>query len=193
MAKKADICGFTTRSDTEKKRHCMRIALVGYMGSGKSTVGRLLAGSLGVPFTDLDDYIAEGLGQTIPAVFREYGEIYFRKQEHRLLKEWLQSGDSGVLAVGGGTPCYAGNMELLLANTDAVCYLQVSVPELAHRLRQGQGGRPLIAHLDPAELPEFIGKHLFERVPFYTMATHVLPAGKYTPEELSAQILEKVS
>ena len=171
----------------------MRIALVGYMGSGKSTVGRLLAENLGVPFTDLDDYIVARLGQSIPEVFREKGEIYFRKQEHRLLKEWLQSGESGVLALGGGTPCYAGNMELLLATADAVCYLQVSVPELARRLRRGQESRPLIAHLEPAELPEFIGKHLFERAPFYARAMHVLPADKHSPEELAAQILEKIS
>ncbi len=169
----------------------MRIALIGYMGSGKSTVGKALAQELGVPFTDLDEYIESSLGRSIPEVF-EQGEIFFRMQEHRLLKQWLEESEEGVLALGGGTPCYAGNMELLLSRVDAVCYLKASVPELAGRLRSGQEKRPLIAHLPPGELPEFIGKHLFERAPFYEQATYVVPVGERSPQELVRDILNRI-
>jgi shikimate kinase len=152
----------------------MVIALVGYMGSGKSTVGKALAASRGMRFTDLDDYIEQRLGQSIPEVFRAKGELFFRKKEHELLREWLEGHDSGVLALGGGTPCYAGNMDMLMEHTPYVVYLQLSVPALADRLRQEQQQRPLIAHLSAEELPEFIGKHLFERAPFYARAPYVV-------------------
>jgi len=152
----------------------MVIALVGYMGSGKSTVGKALAASQGMPFTDLDDYIEQRLGQSIPEVFRSRGELYFRKKEHELLRQWLEGHDSGVLALGGGTPCYAGNMDLLLEYTPQVVYLQLPVPALAARLRQEQEQRPLVAHLSAEELPEFIGKHLFERAPFYARAPYIV-------------------
>lgn len=168
----------------------MLIGLVGYMGSGKSTVGKLLAKDRGVPFTDLDDYLEERMGKTISGIFADQGELYFRKQEHRLLKELLETGGDRVLALGGGTPCYAGNMDLLLSHTRQVIYLQMSVPGLAWRLGEEQEQRPLIAHLDRQELPEFIGKHLFERVPFYAQAPYTVICDHQQPEEIAAEILE---
>ena len=166
----------------------MVIALLGYMGSGKSTVGKALAASLGLPFTDLDAYIEQQLGQSIPEVFKTKGEIYFRKKEHELLREWLGSHDSGVLALGGGTPCYAGNMDLLLGHTPHVVYLQLSVPGLVVRLRNEQQQRPLVAHLPAEELPEFIGKHLFERAPFYARAPYTIACDRQSPEAIVEEI-----
>ena len=168
----------------------MVIALVGYMGSGKSTVGKALAASQGMPFTDLDDYIEQRLGQSIPEVFQTHGELFFRKKEHELLLEWLKGHDSGVLALGGGTPCYAGNMDLLLQYTPNVIYLQMSVPALAARLREEQQQRPLVAHLSAEELPEFVGKHLFERAPFYARAPFIIACDARATEAVAQEICE---
>ena len=171
----------------------MLIVLIGYMGSGKSTVGRLLAETLGLPFLDFDSHIESRLGASIPEIFEDRGELYFRKAEHRLLKELLETNPAGILSLGGGTPCYAGNMDLILAHTDSVFYLQLTVGELAARLQGEKKERPLIAHLSDDELPEFIGKHLFERAPFYTRAPYVLSCKAKTPEVIAGQIRELVS
>lgn len=168
----------------------MLIVLLGYMGSGKSTVGKALAGELDLDFIDFDTYLEEHLGQSIPEVFNTRGELYFRKAEHRLLKELLASAPEAVLSLGGGTPCYAGNMDLILQHTSRVCYLQLSVGALAKRLEGEKEGRPMIAHLSSEELPEFIGKHLFERAPFYAQAPYTIIAEGQTPGEIIHEIRE---
>jgi len=166
----------------------MIIVLVGYMGSGKSVVGKLLAHSLGLPFIDLDEYIESELHESISQVFADKGEIYFRKKEHEYLQKVLQEHDHLVLATGGGTPCYSGNMEFLLKNTSNVIYLQVSVPELAGRLSKEKQHRPIISHISDDSLPEYIGKHLFERNPFYMMANHTILCDGKSIEEVVKQI-----
>ncbi len=168
----------------------MLIAVLGYMGSGKSTVGKALAEALGMEFIDFDRYIENRLEQTIPDIFRTRGELFFRKAEHELLKELLEVKPEAVLALGGGTPCYAGNMDLLLKHTPHVCYLQLPVGALARRLESEKAGRPMIAHLSAEELPEFIGKHLFERAPFYAQAPYTIMAEGQTPEAIVAEIRE---
>ena len=169
----------------------MVIALIGYMGSGKSTVGKGLAEAMGIPFMDLDAYIEEKLGKTIPEIFEEKGQIYFRKKEHELLREVLDTQKNLVLALGGGAPCYAGNMELLLSYTSRVFYLMLTLKQLAKRLQYESEKRPLIAHLKPAELPDFIGKHLFERVKFYDQAPHHIAVGEKGVTELVEEIRRK--
>jgi shikimate kinase len=166
----------------------MVIVLLGYMGSGKSTVGRVLAQELGVVFTDLDEYIEAKLGRTISELFREKGEVFFRKKEHELLKEWFLTHKSGVLALGGGTPCYAGNMDFILGQTNNVCYLRLTVPSLVDRLRKEQEHRPLITHLTAEALPEFIGNHLFERAVFYSKAHITIPCDQKSVEEVVTEI-----
>ena len=170
----------------------MKIVLLGYMGSGKTTVGKRLAEKLGLPFIDLDDYIEENLNSSIAEIFAETGEIFFRREEHRLLKEIFERYTDFVLALGGGTPCYSNNMDLVLDRTDNVFYLKLSIPTLAERLRLEKDHRPLIKHLPDIELPEFIGKHLFERSPFYNRATHTLEADKMDEESLLKKIEEKL-
>lgn len=167
----------------------MSIVLIGYMGSGKSTVGKLLAERQEIPFTDLDTYIEEKEGITVPEIFNRKGEIYFRKKEHEYLKELLAV-ENQVLSLGGGTPCYAGNMDLVLEHSPNVFYLSVSIPELIRRLSPAKQQRPLIKEIRDEELGEFIGKHLFERRPYYTRAHHTLQADLATAEELVDEILE---
>ncbi|TDQ30922.1 shikimate kinase [Zeaxanthinibacter enoshimensis] len=167
----------------------MKIVLLGYMGSGKSTVGKKLAAQLGIPFTDLDDYIEESLGNSIPEIFLNKGEIFFRKQEHLYLRKILESEGDKVIALGGGTPCYSNNMNLILEKTPHVFYLSVPIPELNARLLTGKADRPLIRDLKDEELPEFIGKHLFERRNYYSLATHTIQAGGKEVHELVSEIV----
>ena len=166
----------------------MKVILLGYMGSGKSTVGRLLGEQLGIPFLDLDAVIEQQEATTIPQIFSEKGEIHFRKLEHNILLDLLASPDSFILALGGGTPCYSGNMSAILQVTPAVFYLKMNIPSLVIRLIPEKANRPLISHVPDEELPEFIGKHLFERSPFYEQAPFVLNANEKSAAELVKEI-----
>lgn len=170
----------------------MKIVLLGYMGSGKSTVGKQLAQKLSLPFLDLDTYIEEMTGSTIAQIFKEKGEIFFRQKEHQYLKELLEQSDDAVIALGGGTPCYSNNMELILSHSRNVFYLRLGIASLAKRLQSEKDQRPLIRHLPDLELPEFIGKHLFERTPFYNRAPHILQADKMEDAALLDAITAKL-
>lgn len=152
----------------------MKIVLLGYMGSGKSTVGKLLATDLDIDFIDLDSYIERKLDDKITDIFREKGEIFFRKKEHHYLKEVISTERDFVLALGGGTPCYSKNMDYITFQTKNVFYLMVSVPSLTQRLAKERVTRPLIKHISETDLPEFIGKHLLERSEYYIRANHVI-------------------
>ena len=112
----------------------MKIVLLGYMASGKSSIGRRLSKKLSLRFLDLDDYIIEKEKMSISEIFKNKGEVYFRLIENKYLKEVLNFEDDFILALGGGTPCYANNMHLI-KNSDAVSfYLQSSVKSLVKRL-----------------------------------------------------------
>lgn len=142
------------------------------MGSGKTIVGKELSSVLSMSFMDLDAIIESKENKTISEIFSKKGEIYFRKKEHEYLKELIHDDEDLVLSLGGGTPCYASNMELLLSSPNVKSiYLKCSISVLAQRLFEERSTRPLIAHIDSQEeLSEFIGKHLFERHPFYEKA-----------------------
>jgi len=170
----------------------MIIVLVGYMGSGKSVVGKLLAHALELPFIDLDEYIESELQKSISQIFTEKGELFFRNKEHEYLKKVLRDHDHLVLATGGGTPCYSGNMEYLLKKTANVFFLQVSVPELTKRLSKEKQQRPVISHLSDESLPEYIGKHLFERNPFYMMAKHTILSDQKSIGEVVKEITDSL-
>lgn len=151
----------------------MKILLLGYMGCGKTTVGKQLAKQLHVPFFDLDHYIEKKEKMTVSEIFNTKGEIYFRKVEHKYLKEFFAEHSSYVLSLGGGTPCYAGNMDVILNESNVNSfYLQASINTLKIRLQKNKEERPLIASLSEEKLIEFIAKHLFERSIFYEKAHH---------------------
>jgi len=152
----------------------MKVVLIGYMASGKSTVGKLLASQLGIDFIDLDEYIEEREKKSIKNIFSEKGEIYFRKLEHNILVEILNENRSLVLSTGGGTPCYANNMQTILEQADHSVYLKMTIPQLVERIASEKSNRPLVKDIADNELPEFVGKHLFERGPYYALAEHVV-------------------
>ncbi|NKI33508.1 shikimate kinase [Croceivirga thetidis] len=165
----------------------MIVALLGYMGSGKSTVGKQLAETLDYEFHDLDSLIEKKEQKSISKIFEERGEIYFRKLESEVLVETLNSKREIVLALGGGTPCYASNMQKLQNGNTISIYLKLSITELVNRLSNEQWQRPLIREIPIKELPEFIGKHLFERGFFYNQADKILEVdGKSVAEQVTA-------
>ncbi|MDO3694447.1 shikimate kinase [Wenyingzhuangia sp. chi5] len=147
----------------------MKLVLLGYMGCGKSAISNALANSLNLKRIDLDDYIETKEGKTIADIFKENGEIYFRKLETTCLLELLDNEEAFILSLGGGTPCFGKNMEIINQKSISV-YLSANIPTLVSRLLPEKAKRPLIARIADEELAEFIGKHLFERRHFYLQA-----------------------
>ena len=167
----------------------MKIILLGYMGSGKTTIGIQLARKLFLNFTDLDDFIEEKEQQSIKEIFKQKGEIYFRKIEHKYLKQFINENESYVLSLGGGTPCYAGNLDLILKNKKSLSfYLRGSIPTLFKRLSENKFKRPLISDLSDDQLTEYIAKHLFERSLFYDKATHKISIDNKEIQEIVTEI-----
>lgn len=167
-----------------------KVILVGYMGSGKTQVGSILASVTGLPFIDLDEKIQSFTKMTIPELFSQKGEIYFRKLEHQLWKELMESKDSFVLSTGGGAPCYANNHEFLQLEGVCSVYLKTSIAELTKRLESETGQRPLLQQLGEEPLSDYIAKHLFDRSYFYHQAKHIVSTDNKTPEAIAREILE---
>ena len=158
----------------------MKIILLGYMASGKSFIGEKIAKLLKYDFVDLDNYIENREKKTVKSIFEDNGELYFRKKEHLYLKELLDRNNKMVLSLGGGTPCYYNNMNMItsIENVTSI-YLRVSIPEIVKRVKSEKAKRPLIAHIETEELLiEFIGKHLFERSNYYNQADIVIDANE---------------
>ena len=164
-----------------------KITLLGYMGSGKSTVAQILASKLDLEALDLDDYITAKEGLSIPEIFASKGEIYFRKIENKYLGELLNSERSFVLALGGGTPCYADNMEQILEKSESF-YLKASIKTLFQRLVGEKDHRPMITSLSNDQLTEFIAKHLFERRNYYERAHTTIVIDDKSPEKIAKEI-----
>jgi len=143
----------------------MRIYLVGYMGCGKSTIGRKVAEKLGISFVDLDKYIEERYFKTVPAIFAEEGEERFREKERISLLEVSQF-ENVVVGTGGGAPCFFDNMEVM-NNNGVTVYIAPDTDVLATRLLKSKTERPLIVGKSPEELISFITNALLKRAPFY--------------------------
>ncbi len=158
------------------------------MASGKSSVSKSLGKELKLPVIDLDNFIEEKEKCSIREIFESKGEIYFRMKEHQYLKEILERKEAMIISLGGGTPCYAGNMDLIHKYTKDTFYLQTSIPEIINRVKDEKIKRPLISAIADEDLPEFIGKHLFERNAFYQKATHTIFTDKKTVETLITEI-----
>jgi shikimate kinase len=166
----------------------MKIVLLGYMASGKSTIGSALSDTLFSPFIDLDNYIENKEKKSIRNIFKDKGEIYFRSIEHKYLKEILSSQESFVLSLGGGTPCYADNMNLIKISGATSFYLHATIKILSDRLIKEKSNRPLMAALENEKIPEFVAKHLFERRSFYEQATTIFKTDAKSTSEIVKEL-----
>lgn len=165
----------------------MNIFVIGFMGSGKSSLGKRLASHMDRPFIDSDKAIVNELGMSIQEIFEQKGEDYFRTYETDWLKR-VQDNDS-VIALGGGTPCSAENIEIIKSK-GLVVYLIVSTPALATRLAASKSIRPLIEDFrdNPEKLKEFINQKVAEREVYYNQANI-----KFDGESVDSEKLKRLA
>ena len=149
-----------------------RIILIGYMGSGKTTIGKALSKETGLPFYDLDWYIESRMRKTVKQSFDSAGEGGFRKIERNMLHE-VAGGGNVIISCGGGTPCFYDNMEYINNQGDTV-YLKATPEVLYGHLKMGKSVRPLLLNKTPEEVQIFIREQLEYRRHFYERAKHTL-------------------
>lgn len=148
----------------------LNLVVIGYMGSGKTAVGKLLAQFLGISFYDLDSLIIKIEAKSINEIFIKKGEKNFRLIEHDILKNFLkQEMKSYILSVGGGTPCYHNNI-MMMNNYAKTFYLKACPNTLFQRLKYEKCNRPIIHKVADTNLLDFISIHLSKRTPFYEQA-----------------------
>lgn len=159
-----------------------RVILVGFMGCGKSTLGKKLAAQLNIPFIDSDTEIEEHFGKSIGEIFAEHGESQFRELETEYI-EALDLRDDFVLSTGGGMPCFDNNMDLL-NEIGTTFYMERSAKELTHRLINAKKKRPLIEGMSEEELLSFVEDKLLVREEYYKKASIVLGREEQTPNAI---------
>lgn len=169
----------------------MIVVLCGYMGAGKSLIGKKLAQKLGYDFADLDDEITKRENLEISEIFAHKGEIYFRRKEIETLQYFLKMSQNTVLALGGGTPCYGDNLNLIQNNPNTkMVYLKVSLDGLTERLFPEINKRPLLKEIkDVDQLYDFIRKHLFERQYYYLQSDFKVDCTSLQPDEVVDKII----
>lgn len=151
----------------------MKFFLIGFMGAGKTTIGKYAAKENGLHFLDMDEYIETKVGQDVRTIFREKGEDYFRTVERKSLEEVCAiEGLDLFVSCGGGTPCFFDNMNLLNQSGHTI-YLDMSAARLTDRLRNSKDKRPLLNSID-GDLQVFVHKKLMERAGFYAQAQTVI-------------------
>ena len=160
----------------------MRIFLIGFMGCGKTTIGRKVAKTLHYNFVDLDDYIANKIGVSIKYIFEEKGENAFRDLEKESLMEVCKK-DNLVIATGGGTPCFLDNMQKILDSGKAI-YLKMEIEDLLERLGTEKSKRPLIENKSAKEILDFVELTLLQRELFYKQANFIVDAKNITAKEI---------
>ncbi len=170
-----------------------RIIIIGYMGAGKTTVGRQLGKALNIPFYDLDWYIEGRMRKTVPQLFAERGEEGFRQVERNMLHEVAEFEDV-VLSCGGGTPCFFDNMDYLNQQGETV-YLKATPEVLYGHLKMGRTERPLLKNKNQEEMQQFIKEQLALREPYYTQAKHTLDVNlldNYEKIQISVERIRKM-
>lgn len=154
-----------------------RIFLIGYMGAGKTTIGKIIAEKLGLTFIDLDSLIEKRFHKTINAIFAEKGEAAFREMERDALHEVGEYEDV-VISLGGGAPCFFDNIDYINRQGFSI-YLKVVNEVLAARLNQAKASRPLLRDKSEGEIATFIAEALTLRAPFYEKAKLIFDASDF--------------
>ena len=160
----------------------MRLYLIGYMYSGKTTIGHKLAVQMGYRWLDLDQMLETTFHTTIPIFFKRYGEDAFRKIEQKLLHSTADL-DDVVISTGGGTPCYFDNIQWMNLHGKTI-YFDVSVDTLLRRAAQSKKPRPILTGMTDDERSQFIQQQLDQRLPLYQKAQIIFPADKPDLDQL---------
>ncbi len=165
----------------------MKIVLLGYMASGKSGVGVSLSKLTGFMFIDLDKYIEDKEQKSIKKIFKIKGEEYFREVESKYLKELLESSKNFILSLGGGTPCFYDNIEIINKKSTSI-YLKTLANTIFERLQSETAQRPLVATISIESLKNHISKHLLERNLYYERANFTISTDNKTIDEIANEI-----
>lgn len=161
----------------------MLVFIVGFMGAGKTTLGRRLAEMLDCEYLDLDQAFEEKFHFSIYNFFDRFGEDKFRDIEHQLLVETISSNDNVVISTGGGTPCFYDNMQLMNDNGKTI-YINMHVNSLKHRLLKSRRKRPALNGLNENELENYIDRLLPVREKIYLEADHIVQGENIEIDEL---------
>jgi shikimate kinase len=164
----------------------MKIYLIGYMGCGKSTIGKKLAKLLSYKFIDLDNFIEQEEKQSISDIFNNRGEVEFRKIESNKLVS-LSNEANVVISLGGGTPCFNENMKFIVSSGTAI-FIKMPVNAIFNRLKGAKQTRPLVAEKDDDELLAYITEQLLVRTPFYDQAALTISG-----LDVSSTVLQQLS
>jgi len=169
-----------------------KIFLIGYMGCGKSSLGRKLAKAGGMEFMDMDSIIEQREGASISDIFHYQGEEYFRDAERALIEELGTAEGDTVISTGGGAPAWQNNMELM-NSLGATIYLRRTAQQIASRLSpHGRQKRPKLRGLNDEELVAFMTTNMAEREPFYSKAKYCVDCAERSDAELIDYILQIV-
>jgi shikimate kinase len=160
----------------------MLIFIVGYMGAGKTTLGKLLADGLNYKFYDLDEMIEISSGYSIRGYFEKFGEASFRQKEREILHSHLEDLNT-IIAAGGGTPCYADNMALMNQKGITV-FIDTPFETIMKRLAGKKDRHPLLINIHPDQLPVFIEEHMKTRRAFYSKAKIRIDGDEVNPDHL---------
>lgn len=160
------------------------IYIIGYMGSGKTTIGKKLAQKTGFPFIDIDEEIKQYTQISITEIFRIYGELYFRSLEKKILNE---INTDHVVSCGGGLPIYSNNMDFIINNGKSI-YLKTPINILFNRLKNNKKERPIIENIEEDKLEDFIRQQSLQREQIYNKATYTIKTKEKTEDEVLREI-----
>ncbi|MEA3480091.1 MAG: shikimate kinase [Bacteroidota bacterium] len=170
----------------------MRLFIVGFMGAGKTTIGRSLAKKLKYKFVDLDELFEDKFHFSIANFFDRFGEDKFREFEHQLLKQTIIEHDDLIISTGGGTPCFYDNMDIMNKN-GLTLYIRMHEHSLKHRLLRSRRRRPVLPGLREDEMEAFINKLMEYREPIYQRANFTVKGEDLDIDEIVSLIQTEVS